>query len=740
MELTELEPGLKPGKPYPLGATVSKEGVNFAVFSANATRVDLSFFDTPTANQVSRTIRIFHCNNQIWHVFVPGIKPGQCYGYRVHGPFEPAKGQRFNPAKLLLDPYAKAISGEVRWGPEMFSYILGDPQTDLSKDERDNAGNMPKSVVVDTAFDWQGDQHPDIPMGRTIIYETHVRGFSQRWTELPENIRGTFLGLGSPKAIEYFKSLGITAVELLPVQYRADSKSLNDKGLSDYWGYNSIGFFAPDCRLANKGCMGDQVAEFKTMVRSLHAAGIEVILDVVYNHTPEGNQLGPTLCFRGMDNLTYYRTEEDARYYTDYTGTGNTLAVYRPNPLQMVMDSLRYWITEMHVDGFRFDLASTLARELYDANQLSSFFDVIHQDPVISQVKLIAEPWDLGQNGYLVGKFPMLWSEWNGKYRDAVRKFWKGDEHAMSELAGRLSGSADLYQSTGKTPSASINFITAHDGYTLADLVSYQERHNEANGEDNKDGEKNNLSWNCGAEGPTDNPDIKKLRRRQQRNFLTTLFISQGVPMLCGGDEYGRTQKGNNNAYCQDNEISWLNWERDEDAKRLTAFVSELIAFRKKHPVFRRLEFFRGRPLRGIRDVAWLNTSGQRMSDAEWGAYNRCLMVFLSGFLIGSSGRVVEDDSFLLCLNAHFEAVPFNLPATDPAASWECLLDTTDESGFIDQQARDKLGSDVEGRSVRLYRLKIEDRATHANILKEFLENIPSSAPTTEQSAEKKPA
>jgi len=741
MNSEEIDDTLSSGRPYPLGATWSKRGTNFAIFSANATRMELCLFDKPGDGQAVKTIRMFHCSNQIWHVFVPGLKPGQCYGYRAHGPFDPAKGFRFNPAKLLVDPYSKAICGDIRWGPEMFSYVMGDPQADLSKDDRDNAAQTFKSVVVDTTFDWGQDERPDTPMAQTIIYETHVKGFSKLWKELPDNLRGTYLGLGSQKAIEYFKSLGVTAVELLPVHHRADSQYLNDKGLSDYWGYNSIGFFAPDSRLASKDCLGEQVIEFKTMVKNLHAAGIEVILDVVYNHTSEGNQLGPTLCFRGLDNTTYYRTVADApRYYMDYTGTGNTLAVYLPNPLQMVMDSLRYWITEMHVDGFRFDLAATLARELYDVNQLSSFFDVIHQDPVISQVKLIAEPWDLGQNGYLVGKFPVLWSEWNGKYRDAVRKFWKGDEGAMSELANRLSGSADLYQATGKTPTASINFITAHDGYTLADLVSYQETHNEANGENNKDGEKNNLSWNCGAEGPTENPDIQKLRRRQQRNFLTTLFLSQGIPMLAGGDEYGRTQQGNNNAYCQDNEISWLNWERDENAQRLTAFVSKLTAFRKEHPVFRRLEFFRGRPLRdtNIHDVAWLNSMGQRMSDEEWGAYNRCLMVFLSGFLIDLNGKVVEDDSFLLCLNAHFEAVPFKLPTTNPAATWEYVLNTAHEDGFVDQNNVQKIADSIEGRSLTVFRLAFKANADHSAVVKELLEHI-NPPPATAQSAETKP-
>ena len=742
MNSNEIDDQLSAGKPYPLGSTWSKKGTNFAVFSATATRMDLCFFDKTQDAQASRSIRMFHCTNQIWHVFVPDVKPGQCYGYRAHGPFEPAKGLRFNPAKLLLDPYAKAICGDLRWGPEMFGYIIGDPQADLSKDERDDAGQMPKSVVIDPAFDWGSDERLDTPMAQTIIYEAHVKGFSKLWKELPENLRGTYLGIGSPKAIEYFKSLGITAVELLPVHHRADSQHLNEKNLSDYWGYNSIGFFAPDSRFATKECKGEQVAEFKTMVKNLHAAGIEVILDVVYNHTSEGNQLGPTLCFRGLDNTTYYRTvAEDPRYYMDYTGTGNTVAVYRPHPLQMVMDSLRYWITEMHVDGFRFDLAATLARELYDVNQLSSFFDVIHQDPVISQVKLIAEPWDLGSDGYLVGKFPVLWSEWNGKYRDAIRKFWKGDEGAMSELASRLGGSADLYQSTGKTPIASINFITAHDGYTLADLVSYQETHNEANGEDNKDGEKNNQSWNCGAEGPTDDPEIQKLRRRQQRNFLTTLFLSQGVPMLNGGDEYGRTQKGNNNAYCQDNEISWLNWERDEKAQQLTAFVSKLITFRKKHPVFRRLEFFRGRPLRdtNVHDVVWLNAAGQRMSDEEWGAYNRCLMVFLGGFLIGLDGKVVEDDSFLACLNAHFEPVPFKLPPTNPDAKWEYVLDTSEENGFVNQAAQKEIGETLAGRSFAIFRLAFKNGADHAAVIKELLKHISPPPPTAVAPPEAKP-
>jgi isoamylase len=719
----KIDPTLYAGQPYPLGATLTRDGVNFAVFSSNATHVDLCLFDKPEDGQASRQIRTFHCTNQIWHIFVPGLKAGQCYGYRVDGAFEPSNGHRFNPSKLLLDPYAKAISGGVKWDPAMFSYRMGDPQEDLSKDENDNAAFMPKSVVIDPAFDWKGDAPLNTPMAQTVIYETHIKGFSKLWNALPENLRGTYLGLGSPQAIDYFKKLGITAVEVLPVHHRIDSQHLNDKGLSDYWGYNSIGFFAPDSRFASGGGLGQQVTEFKTMVRNLHAAGIEVILDVVYNHTSEGNHLGPTLSFRGLDNAVYYRlTADNPRYYMDYTGTGNTLAVYLPNPLQMVMDSLRYWIKEMHVDGFRFDLAAALVRELHDVNQLSSFFDVIHQDPLISQVKLIAEPWDLGQDGYLVGKFPVLWSEWNGKYRDTVRRYWKGDEGTISEMANRLSGSADLYKATGRTPHSSVNFITSHDGFTLADLVSYQDTHNEANGEDNRDGDKNNNSWNCGAEGATDDPQINALRRRQQRNFLTTLFISQGVPMLAVGDEYGRTQKGNNNAYCQDNEISWLKWDRDEHGARLTKFVSQLTAFREKHPVLRRLDFFRGKAVRGskFRDVIWLNAEGKTMTDAEWNSHHRCMEVFLSGHLTGVDGKIIHDDFFLICSNAHHEKVTFTLPAIGADAKWERLLDTANEDGFLPPQPDIVQKFDVEGRSLSILRLKAPESLDRASVMGNF--------------------
>jgi isoamylase len=706
--LLEIDRYLSIGSPFPLGATLEENGVNFSIFSANASRVELCLFDKPEDGTACRRIRIFHCTNQIWHVFVPGLKAGQCYGYRVHGEYDPGKGHRFNPTKLLLDPYAKAISGGVKWNPALFSYQFDGPQQDLSQEGTDSAPFMPKSVVIDPAFDWGGDRQLKTPMAQTVIYETHVKGFSKLWPDLPEKLRGTYLGLGSPQAIEYFKKLGITAVEVLPVHHRIDSQHLNEKGLSDYWGYNSIGFFAPDSRFASGG-LGEQVIEFKTMVKNLHAAGIEVILDVVYNHTSEGNHLGPTLSFRGLDNSAYYRlTEEDQRFYMDYTGTGNTLAVYLPNPLQLVMDSLRYWIQEMHVDGFRFDLAAALARELHEVSHLSSFFDVIHQDPLISQVKLIAEPWDLGQDGYLVGKFPVLWSEWNGMYRDAVRRFWKGDEGTISEFAIRLSGSADLYKFTGKTPSASVNFITSHDGFTLADLVSYQNTHNEANGEENRDGDKNNQSWNCGAEGKTDDEEINRLRRRQQRNFLTTLFLSQGVPMLAAGDESGRTQNGNNNAYCQDNEISWLKWDKYEQGERLTKFVSQLIEFRKAHAAFRRLDFFKGKPVRGtaFRDVVWLNAEGKKMNDDEWNSLHRCLEVFISGHLTGINGEIIQDDFFMLCFNAHHEPVNFRLPVIGSETKWERILDTADENGFVSGTEPIINQIALAGRSLAVLRLK----------------------------------
>ncbi|MBV8376760.1 MAG: glycogen debranching protein GlgX, partial [Verrucomicrobia bacterium] len=601
------------GHPYPLGATWRGNGVNFALYSEHATAVDLCLFDSMESPQEQVRIRMTEHSDEVWHVFLPDITPGQLYGYRVEGPYEPEKGARFNSSKLLLDPYAKSIAGALDWADEMFGYRIGGPNEDLERDYRDDAFGIPKSVVIDPTYDWGNDHAPQRPLHETVVYEVHVKGFTKLCPHVPEKIRGTYAGLGSSWAIDYFKNLGITAVELLPVHQFIDDNILIDRGLRNYWGYNSIGYFAPECRYSSSGVGGEQVQEFKTMVRNLHSAGIEVILDVVYNHTAEGNHMGPTLCFKGIENLHYYRlVPENLRYYMDYTGTGNTLNVMQARSLQLIMDSLRYWVTEMHVDGFRFDLAATLARELHAVSKLSAFFDIIHQDPVLSQVKLIAEPWDVGEGGYQVGNFPVLWAEWNGKYRDSVRGYWKGDEGLAGEIAYRLTGSPDLYQWNGKRPQASINFVTCHDGFSLADLVSYNEKHNEANGENNQDGNNNNISWNCGAEGPVKDEEVNALRRRQQRNLLSTLFLSQGVPMLCGGDECGRTQLGNNNAYCQDNEISWTHWEWDRNAEQLHRFCARLIHLRNGHPIFRRPKFFQGRKIRGsdIKDIMWFNPGG----------------------------------------------------------------------------------------------------------------------------------
>src|SRR5215831_20129187 len=588
------------GYPSPLGATWMGNGVNFAIFSEHATGVELCLFDSIKDTEENVRIPANEQTDQVWHAFLPDARPGQLYGFRLSGPYEPQHGLRFNSSKLLLDPYAKAIAGEVSWADEMFGYVIGDKKEDLTQDFRDDAWGVPKSVVIDTGFDWQGDKKPGTPLHSSVIYEVHVKGFSKLWTDVPENLRGSYAALGHPAAIDYLKKLGVTAIELLPVHSHIDDKGLIDRGLTNYWGYNTIGFFAPHGQYSSSGQTGEQVSEFKSMVRSLHAAGIEVILDVVYNHTAEGNHLGPTLCFRGIDNPAYYWVNpENPRFYLDYTGTGNTLNARHPEVLRLIMDSLRYWVVEMHVDGFRFDLAATLARQFYDVNRLSAFFDLVQQDPVVSQVKLIAEPWDVGEGGYQVGNFPVPWSEWNGKYRDSVRSFWKGDEGRIGEMAYRLTGSPDLYEHDGRRPYASINFVTCHDGFTLTDLVSYNEKHNEANGEKNRDGDNNNQSWNCGVEGPTDDPQINALRDRQRRNFLTTLFLSQGVPMLCGGDEWGRTQNGNNNAYCQDNEISWFGWERDEKQNQLFEFTRKLIRLRNEHPVFRRPKFLKGRRISG---------------------------------------------------------------------------------------------------------------------------------------------
>ena len=701
------------GYPYPLGATLMDNGVNFAIFSEHATGVELCLFDNLEATEENIRIPVSEHTDQVWHVFLPDVRPSQLYGYRVSGPYDPERGLRFNSSKLLLDPYAKAIAGEVSWADEMFGYVVGDKKQDLAQDFRDDAWGVPKSVVIDTAFDWQSDRRPGIPLPDSVIYEVHVKGFSKLWNEVPEELRGTYAGLGSASAIDYFKKLGVTSVELLPVHAHIDDKSLIDRGLTNYWGYNTIGFFAPHAQYSSSGQMGEQVVEFKSMVRSLHLAGIEVILDVVYNHTAEGNHLGPTLCFRGIDNSSYYRLLADnPRFYLDYTGTGNTLDTLHPRTLQMMMDSLRYWASEMHVDGFRFDLAPALARDGTGVNKFHAFFKVIRQDPILSQVKLIAEPWDVGDGGYQVGNFPAPFSEWNGKYRDTVRSFWKGDEGRIGEMGYRLTGSPDLYRHNGRRPYASINFVTAHDGFTLNDLVRYNEKHNEANGDGNKDGDSNNLSWNCGVEGPTDEPQINALRERQRRNFLTTLFLSQGVPMLTGGDERGRTQNGNNNAYCQDNEISWFDWTRDEKQNQFLEFTRRLIQFRKDHPVFRRPKFLKGRRIPGseIRDVMWFNPGGNLMSEEEWASpFVRCLGMLLSGDtsdVVTFEGEPVRDDTFLLLINAHYEPIPFVLPGQENL-EWQLILDTTDPNGFLAEPRKFASGDDVDlgGRACRLLQL-----------------------------------
>ena len=704
-----------PGHPYPLGATWDGEGVNFALFSENATAVDLCLFDEPHGVQETHRIRIEECTDYVWHVYLPEIRPGQRYGYRVHGPYEPEEGHRFNPAKLLFDPYAKAIAGMINWSSALYGYQIGDPKGDLSINDHDNAAFIPKCVVVDQAFTWGGDQLLRTPWDRTVIYELHVNGFTARHPDIPKHLRGTYAALATPAVIEHLQHVGITAVELLPVHHFIRDKHLVDRGLTNFWGYNSIGFFAPDIHYAPSSVRSEHVWEFKAMVKALHNAGIEVILDVVYNHTGEGNHLGPTLSFRGIDNAAYYRLVPDQpRYYQDYTGCGNTLNVRHPRILQLIMDSLRYWVLEMHVDGFRFDLASTLARELHDVDRLSAFFDIIHQDPVLSQVKLIAEPWDLGEGGYQVGNFPAGWAEWNGKYRDTIRRYWKGDGGQVAELAYRLSGSSDLYEGGGRHPHASINFVTAHDGFTLRDLVSYNQKHNEANRENNCDGTDDNLSWNCGVEGPTTKPSIVALRERQTRNMLATLLLSQGVPMICGGDEMGRTQYGNNNAYCQDNELSWIDWTMSKPQLELLAFTKSLIALRQKHPVFRRRRFFQGRRIRGaeVKDISWLRPDGKEMTDENWAVgYVRCLGIRLAGHVIEEKdprGKPILDETFLILLNAHHEPRPFTLPAHKRGVRWQSVLNTAVSQANRRQVTLIRGGCqyDLEARSLAVLRLR----------------------------------
>jgi glycogen operon protein len=669
---------LWPGQPYPRGATWDGMGVNFALFSESAERVDLCLFDRSGRSEVQR-LTLREQTDQIWHGYLPQARPGQLYGYRVHGPYRPQDGHRFNPHKLLLDPYARNVVGTMRWHDALFGYRIGHADTDLSLDRRDSAPYMPRCKVVETAFTWGDDRRPNVPWHDTVIYETHVRGFTKQHPGVPPALRGTYAGLACAPVVEYLKRLGVTTIELMPVHAFVDDRHLVDAGLRNYWGYNSIGFFAPDNRYSASG----KVNEFKTMVRTLHAAGLEVILDVVYNHTAEGNQLGPTLAFRGIDNAAYYRLSPgEARYYQDFTGCGNTLNMQHPRVLQMLMDSLRYWVTEMHVDGFRFDLASALARELHAVDRLSAFFDILRQDPVLSRVKLIAEPWDLGAGGYQVGNFPVGWAEWNDKYRDTMRGYWKGEGGIIGDFAQRFTGSSDLYNRSSRRPYASINFAAAHDGFTLADVVSYNDKHNEANGEDNRDGHNHNLSWNCGVEGPTDDPAVLDLRARQQRNFIATLLLSQGVPMLLAGDEIGRTHRGNNNAYCQDNALSWVDWTQGERQQALLAFTRRLMALRAHHPVFRRRDFFQGRPLFGssVRDIVWLQPDGTEMTEQAWGeGHARALAVFLSGDGLNdvdAQGHPLRDDSFALLFNAHCEAVPFTLPHGLASTAGELLVDT----------------------------------------------------------------
>lgn len=672
------------GEPYPLGATWDGEGVNFALFAEHAERVELCLFDASGRSERQR-IKMVEQTNQVWHCYLPEARPGLLYGYRVHGPYQPEQGLRFNPNKLLIDPYAKALTGDLRWSDAHFGYRVGQKKADLGFDTRDNAAGIPKSRVIDPAFTWGDDRPPRVPWDDTVIYELHVRGFTMNHPDVPPRLRGTFAGLATAPVIEHLKHLGVTAVELMPVHAFIDDRYLVEKGLRNYWGYNSIAYFAPEQRYLSSGNIG----EFKTMVKTLHSAGIEVFLDVVYNHTAEGNELGPTLSLRGIDNSAYYRLmPDDARHYMDFTGCGNTLNMQHPRVLQLITDSLRYWVEEMHVDGFRFDLAPALARELYEVDKLGTFFDTIQQDPVLSRVKLIAEPWDLGEGGYQVGNFPPGWAEWNDRYRDAMRALWKGDGGLIGEFACRLTGSSDLYQRSGRRPHASINFICAHDGFCLQDLVSYNEKHNEANREDNRDGTDNNLSYNYGVEGPTDDPEINAIRQQQKRNFLATLFLSQGVPMLLAGDEMGRTQLGNNNAYCQDNDVSWQNWELSPEDRELLEFVRGLIALRQQHAVFSRRNFFHGRDIRGgtAKDIFWMTPDGQEMTDDEWNtAFARCLGVYFAGDALDERdrrGRPLVDDNFLLLVNAYHEQLSFTLPRFHDDMDWYALFDTNYAAGL----------------------------------------------------------
>jgi len=701
-----------PGRPYPLGATFDGSGTNFALFSSVAERVELCLLDDDGTEE---RVDLAEVDAHVWHGYLPSVQPGQRYGYRVHGPYDPVAGHRCDPSKLLLDPYAKAIDGQIDGDPSLYSYSFDDPE---ERNEEDSAAHTMTSVVVNPYFDWGYDRPPNREYHESVIYEAHVKGMTKLHPEVPEELRGTYSGMSHPAVIQHLVDLGVTAVELMPVHQFVNDPHLQEKGLSNYWGYNSIGFFAPHNGYAAFGTRGEQVQEFKILVKALHEAGIEVILDVVYNHTAEGNHLGPTLSFRGIDNASYYRlVDGDEAHYFDTTGTGNSLLMRSPHTLQMIMDSLRYWIEEMHVDGFRFDLASTLARELHEVDRLSAFFDIIQQDPVISQVKLIAEPWDVGEGGYQVGGFPPLWSEWNGKYRDTVRDFWRGEPSTLGEFASRFTGSADLYEHSGRLPVSSINFVTAHDGFTLRDLVTYNEKHNDANGEGGADGESHNRSWNCGVEGPSDDPEINALRARQQRNFLATLLLSQGVPMILHGDELSRTKSGNNNTYCQDNELSWLDWDLDGDAEAQLEFTRRLIALRSEQPVFRRRRFFAGLPEHGgeseFGDIEWFTPAAEHMAEEDWGTwFAKSVMVFLNGQAIpepDSRGERVVGDSFLILFNAAEEPLEFCLPGEEYGPSWEVVVDTVHDAA-PERTVEPRASLQVEARSVVVLRGPKEDR------------------------------
>jgi glycogen operon protein len=702
-----------PGDPYPLGSYWDGKGVNYALYSHNAEGVELCLFNKALGEKETDRIKFTERTHDIWHAYIPDIKPGQLYGYRVYGPYDPANGHRFNPAKVLLDPYSKAICGNIEWDDTLFGYEIG--KDDLTMDTRDNATLTPKSAVINEHFDWEGDKPPKIAYHNTIIYEAHVKGLTKNFPGIPDEIRGTYAALAHPAVIGYLKKLGITAIELMPVHQSIPERHLVEEGLTNYWGYNTIGFFAPGIRFYSGKEVGGQVNEFKTMVKELHKAGIEVILDVVYNHTAEGNQMGPTFAYKGIDNSEYYRLADDKRFYFDYTGTGNTLNARLPNVLMMIMDSLRYWVLDMHVDGFRFDLAAALARELHDVNRLSAFFNIIYQDPVVSQVKLIAEPWDVGEGGYQVGQFPPGWAEWNGKYRDCMRDYWRGADSMLAEFGERFTGSSDLYKNDNRNPTASINFITAHDGFTLQDLVSYNDRHNEANKEDGKDGAQDNRSWNCGVEGPTEDKEINTLRNRQKRNFLVTLMLSQGVPMLLAGDESGNTQFGNNNAYCQDNEISWIDWNAED--KELMEFTAQLIQFRKCHPVFARKQWFKGRPVRarGLADIGWFLPDGTEMTEEDWkNGYAKSLGIFLFGGglnTVDQEGRPIVDDSFYILFNAHGGALDFKLPVSKYGKTWKKVWDTAcPEDGNGTEYAPDGVYS-AEDRSIVLLTSRYSGKA-----------------------------